>query len=206
MLDYDIRHGRTYMYFAGEPLYSFGHGLSYTTFGYGDLRVDAESLPADGAVNVSVDVTNTGEGAGDEVVQMYVSHLDSLVAHPLQELKGFSRIYLRPGETRTVTMPLSGADVAYWDDPRVAGLWRTTASRSGLEPPLPVSHRPPGSAWSDNRSATYGVREGTTPRGRRTEKPPTQGRLLSVNIWLYGPEHDPSRADLSNSRTSLLSQ
>jgi beta-glucosidase len=115
MLDYDIRHGRTYMYLAGEPLYPFGHGLSYTTFAYTNLRLSADALDADEALTISVDVTNTGERPGDEVVQLYVKHLGSVVERPLQELKGFRRMSLQPGETQTVTLPLAARDLAYWN-------------------------------------------------------------------------------------------
>ena len=69
MMDYDIRHGRTYMYFKGEPLYPFGYGLSYTTFKYSNLKTSADSLNKDGAITVSIDVQNSGKIAGDEVVQ-----------------------------------------------------------------------------------------------------------------------------------------
>ena len=76
MMDYDIRKGRTYMYFKGQPLYPFGFGLSYTTFEYSNLRTSADSVNAAGEVVVSVDVKNTGTRAGDEVVQMYVKRVE----------------------------------------------------------------------------------------------------------------------------------
>jgi beta-glucosidase len=115
MMDYDIRKGRTYMYFKGQPLYPFGFGLSYTTFEYGNLRTSAESVPGTGEITVSVDVKNTGKRAGDEVVQMYVKHLESAVERPIKELRGFQRITLGPGETKTVRMELKGSELAYWD-------------------------------------------------------------------------------------------
>jgi beta-glucosidase len=115
MMDYDIRKGRTYMYFKGQPLYPFGFGLSYTTFEYSNLRTSADSVNAAGEMAVSVDVKNTGTRAGDEVVQMYVKHLDSAVERPIKELRGFERITLRPNETRTVRLPLKGTDLTYWD-------------------------------------------------------------------------------------------
>lgn len=111
---YDMA-GRTYRYFEGEPLYPFGHGLSYTTFDYGDLRTSAATLPENGEVTVSVDVTNTGDRAGDEVVQLYVQHPESAVERPIKELKGFARITLEPGETQTVDFSLRASDLAYWD-------------------------------------------------------------------------------------------
>jgi beta-glucosidase len=115
MMDYDIRQGRTYMYFKGQPLYPFGFGLSYTTFEYSNLRTSADAVTAAGELTVSVDVKNTGSRAGDEVVQLYVKHIDSAVARPIKELRGFERITLRPNETRTVRLPLKGADLTYWD-------------------------------------------------------------------------------------------
>jgi beta-glucosidase len=115
MMDYDIRKGRTYMYFKGQPLYPFGFGLSYTSFEYSNLRLSEGSMNAAGEVTVSVDVRNTGPMAGDEVVQLYVKHPDSAVERPIKELRGFERVALRAGETRTVKLPLKGADLTYWD-------------------------------------------------------------------------------------------
>jgi beta-glucosidase len=115
MMDYDIRKGRTYMYFKGQALYPFGFGLSYTTFEYGNLRTSADSVRGAGEITVSVDIRNTGKRTGDEVVQMYVKHLDSAVERPIKELRGFLRITLQPGETKTVRMPLRGNELTYWD-------------------------------------------------------------------------------------------
>jgi beta-glucosidase len=115
LMDYDLRHGRTYMYFRGTPLYPFGYGLSYTSFDYSDLRTSGSRLALDGEITVTVDVTNTGARAGDEVVQMYVRHPDSRVSRPLRELRGFQRVSLRPGETRRVALALSAAALAYFD-------------------------------------------------------------------------------------------
>ena len=116
MMDYDIRHGRTYMYTQKRPLYAFGFGLSYTSFFYYNLRVEPTLVSTGGIVMVKVDVKNTGERAGDEVVQMYVTHQGSKVERPLEELKGFKRVALRAGETKTVEMPLSARTLSYWDD------------------------------------------------------------------------------------------
>jgi beta-glucosidase len=115
MMDYDIRHGRTYMYFKGDPLYPFGYGLSYTTFRYSKLRVSAGRLAADGKVTVSVDVKNTGTRQGDEVVELYVKHLKSAVERPAKELRGFRRVALAPNETKTVEIPLAADSLTYWD-------------------------------------------------------------------------------------------
>jgi beta-glucosidase len=115
MMDYDIRHGRTYMYFKGEPLYPFGYGLSYTTFKYSKLHVSADHLADGGTISVSVDVTNTGKRDGDDVVQMYATHLDSKVDRPAEQLEGFKRVNLAVGQTKTVELPLKAEALAYWD-------------------------------------------------------------------------------------------
>ena len=115
MMDYNIRDGRTYMYFKGEPLYHLGYGLSYTTFKYSNLRTSSSQLAKDGTITVSIDVTNTGSLAGDAVVQLYVEHMASKVTRPREELKGFKRVTLQPSETRTVEIPLKASTLAWWD-------------------------------------------------------------------------------------------
>jgi len=115
MMDYDIRHGRTYMYMKAKPLYPFGYGLSYTSFRYANLRTDRPVLAKTGVATVSVDVTNSGKIAGDAVPQLYVHHLGSKVARPIQQLAGFQRVHLASGETKTVRIPLKAAELAYWN-------------------------------------------------------------------------------------------
>jgi beta-glucosidase len=115
MMDYNIRNGRTYMYFKGDPLYPFGYGLSYTTYVYSKLRTSSSSLSSKGSIDVSIEVKNTGTRAGEEVVQLYVKHLNSSVQRPIKELKGFTRVLLQPGQTKTVTLPLKASQLAYWD-------------------------------------------------------------------------------------------
>ncbi|MBQ9230077.1 MAG: glycoside hydrolase family 3 C-terminal domain-containing protein [Prevotella sp.] len=112
MMDYDIRHGRTYMYHQGEVLYPFGYGLSYTTFQYGQAKVVRQDKQA---VEVSVPVTNTGSYDGDEVVQLYVSYPDSKVEHPQRQLKAFERIHIKKGETKEVILRIQRSDLTYWD-------------------------------------------------------------------------------------------
>ncbi|HSY72454.1 MAG TPA: glycoside hydrolase family 3 C-terminal domain-containing protein [Alloacidobacterium sp.] len=116
MMDYDIRHGRTYMYLKAKPLYAFGYGLSYTTFSYSNLKLSSDRLNSKDELTVSVDIKNTGSRAGDEVVQLYVTHMGSAVSRPAEELKGFSRVTLQPGETKTVTMPLKAQALTYWNE------------------------------------------------------------------------------------------
>jgi beta-glucosidase len=113
--EYDITKGFTYMYFAGEPLFAFGHGLSYTRFEYSDLGLSSEKIPADGGLTVSVDVRNAGDREGDEVVQLYVHDVESRVKRPIRELRGFERIRLKPGEKRRVSFTLKGEQLAFYD-------------------------------------------------------------------------------------------
>ncbi|MFC7308193.1 glycoside hydrolase family 3 C-terminal domain-containing protein [Streptomyces monticola] len=108
ILEYDnIKHDRTYQYFTGDVLYPFGHGLSYTAFRYGRPRA------VRGGIQVAV--TNTGRRAGAEVVQLYTRQRGSRVKQPRRKLQAFEKVTLKPGQTRTVTLPLSRDALAYWD-------------------------------------------------------------------------------------------
>jgi beta-glucosidase len=115
-VEYGYYHGYTLAEKKGwEPRYPFGHGLSYTTFEYSNLAVDAEEVTADGVVQVSVDVANTGSRPGEEVVQLYVGFPGSMVDRPAKLLRGFEKVPLAPGETRCVTIPVAAKDLAYYD-------------------------------------------------------------------------------------------
>lgn len=98
--------GDDYLDLTGMPLFPFGHGLSYTTFDYSDLRVTPDEMAAAGTTTVTCTVRNTGTVAGDEVVQLYVRDVLGSVARPVMELKGFERVRLKPGESRDVTFTL----------------------------------------------------------------------------------------------------
>jgi beta-glucosidase len=124
--NYDvISSDQTYLYYKGDPLYPFGYGLSYTSFRYGNLRL-TPAVDANGTVPVSVDVTNTGARAGDEVVQLYTHQRTSRDKEPLKQLHGFQRVTLAPGQTRTVRFTLPAADLAHWDVTR--GKWVVESS------------------------------------------------------------------------------
>jgi beta-glucosidase len=104
---------RGYLFDSNRPLYSFGHGLSYTTFSYANPKISVARIPSDGHANVSVDLTNKGTRAGEEVVQLYIHAEVSRVTRPVMELKGFQRIKLAPSEKRTVTFELGPEQLAY---------------------------------------------------------------------------------------------
>ena len=112
-MDYDME-GHTYRYFRGTPLYPFGFGLSYTTFAYGQGKLSKTAVPAGQGVKVTVPVTNTGDRAGDEVVQVYVKALENPDA-PIKSLKGFQRVSIKPGATAKVTIALGPEAFEYYD-------------------------------------------------------------------------------------------
>jgi beta-glucosidase len=115
MDDYDIKNNRTYMYFTGTPMYPFGFGLSYTSFAYDNLTLASTSIAPSQSVTITANVKNTGSRAGDEVPQMYIHEVAPSMKRPIKELKGFQRINLAPGETKTATFTLSYDDLAFWD-------------------------------------------------------------------------------------------
>ncbi len=109
-VNYDME-GRTYRYFKDEPLYKFGYGLSYTTFEYSNLQVPSEIKTAE-SILVSVDVQNTGDYDGDEVVQLYVKHLETNIPVPIHSLQGFKRFHLKKGEKKTIQFTLSSKQLS----------------------------------------------------------------------------------------------
>ncbi len=107
---------RGYEHNGTEVLFPFGHGLSYTTFEYGKLRADRKSIDAGETLTLSIDITNTGERRGSEVVQLYIADPQSSLPRPAKELKGFEKISLEPGQTRTVTFTVDSSALSYYDD------------------------------------------------------------------------------------------
>jgi beta-glucosidase len=103
--------GDDYVDLTGMPLFPFGFGLSYTTFEYSDLHIEPSAIDTAGTVAVRCRITNTGARAGDEVVQLYVRDVLATVARPVMELRGFTRIHLRPAESRDVTFALGSDDL-----------------------------------------------------------------------------------------------
>jgi beta-glucosidase len=104
------------MYLKGEPLFAFGHGLSYTKFTYSGMKISSTATTREGEVKVSVNVKNTGSREGDEVVQLYIHDVASSVVRAGKELRGFERISLNPGETKTVTLTVPSEKLGFYDE------------------------------------------------------------------------------------------
>lgn len=116
LFDYDIIKARsTYLYYEGDPLYEFGHGLSYTTFSRGPLIVSTGSVRQHEQFDVSIEITNSGDRPGAEVVQLYGRQRESRVVQPVRRLLAFQRVQLAPGERQTVRFSLQGWDFWHWD-------------------------------------------------------------------------------------------
>ena len=113
-LDYSMKN-RTYRYFTGVPQYAFGYGLSYTTFNVGTGKLSAKSMKKDGKVTITVPVTNTGNCEGTETMQVYVKALDDAGA-PIKALKGFQKLSLKVGETKSASITLDGEAFEYYDE------------------------------------------------------------------------------------------
>ncbi|MPZ19846.1 MAG: family 3 glycosyl hydrolase [Luteitalea sp.] len=120
MDEYDVTKGFTYLYYDGQPEHAFGHGLSYTTFDYTNLSLGSTRIPGDGRVQLQVDVQNSGQRAGDEVVQLYVHDVEAGVKRPTKQLVAFERLALQPGEKKTVSFTVSAEHLAFWDTPKQA--------------------------------------------------------------------------------------
>ena len=104
-----------YLDVRNEPLYPFGYGLSYTTFKYGDLQLNKTSLNKDGEITATVDITNTGDYDGKEIVQLYIRDVVGSVTRPVKELKGFQKVLIKKGETQTVTFKISVEDLKFYN-------------------------------------------------------------------------------------------
>jgi beta-glucosidase len=128
--------GRTYRYFEGTPLYPFGHGLSYTRFRYGSVRLGQPAVGPDETAEVSAEVTNAGARPGDEVVQLYITHLDARVRAPIRALAGVRRVSLKAGETATVSFAITPEQRRLFadDGAPIAGTGRLLVAVGGEQP------------------------------------------------------------------------
>jgi len=134
---------------SSKPLYPFGYGLSYTTFGFGHLQLSKTQIKAGETTDVSVDVTNTGQTAGDAVVQLYIHQRAGSASRPVRQLKGFRRVPLAPGKTQTLTFPLGPDELSFWSpqikswnvEPATFDVWAGEDSTAPLHAELEVTSK-----------------------------------------------------------------
>lgn len=136
--EYDISKGFTYMFLKGDPLWPFGHGLSYTSFGYSGLTLGKKELRPDDTLRIRLALNNTGNREGDEVVQLYVRVPDSGIPTPARQLRAFRRVSLKPGESRQLDFSIPISQLARWDEASHAfkvlpGIYRLMAGSSSLD-------------------------------------------------------------------------
>jgi beta-glucosidase len=132
---------------SSKPLYPFGYGLSYTSFKFANLKLSSKSIHKDGKTEVSVDVTNTGKTAGDAVAQIYIHQRYGSASRPVRQLKGFERVTLQPGETRTLTFPLGKDELSFWSpqtkiwavEPSTFDVWAGEDSTASLHTEFAVT-------------------------------------------------------------------
>lgn len=113
--DTNDKYRSKYLDVKNTPLFPFGYGLSYTSFNYADLKLDKTKMPANGTLNISVKLTNTGKYDGSEVVQLYIRDMVGSITRPVKELKGFQKVFLKAGESRMLTFTITPADLAFYN-------------------------------------------------------------------------------------------
>jgi beta-glucosidase len=132
---------RTYRYFAEEPLYGFGYGLSYTTFEYSGMKLSSPELQAGNPLDVDVDVKNTGKRGGDEVVELYLT-FPKVPGTPVRALRGFTRVHLDAGEQKHVKITFQPRDLSYVNEAgdRHVGAGEYTVTVGGGQPGTAAAH------------------------------------------------------------------
>jgi beta-glucosidase len=113
--DYDMQN-RTYRYFQGDPLFEFGFGLSYTNFEYKNIKLNRESIDQKTSCTVEVEIQNTGNYDGEEVLQLYISKKSGRFTRPIKELKAFQRVFITRGNTKTVRFTIAPSDLVFYDE------------------------------------------------------------------------------------------
>ena len=169
--DYSMQ-GRTYRYFKGEPLYPFGFGLSYSRFRYDNLKMSTDKVKAGEGVQVSADVLNAGDRAGDEVIQLYITDVSASVPVPIRSLAGFKRVSLRAGEKRTISFTIDPRQMSVIDD----------SGRRMIEP-------------GDFQTSVGGKQPGFTGRLDSATTGVLSGRFQVVRVHQRGIHGDERRTD-----------
>lgn len=188
---------------AVEPLFPFGHGLSYTSFDYSNLRLDKSAIGADDDLVVQVDITNTGRRAGQEICQVYTRPMRPRLQRPPRELKGHAKLALKPGESKTATIHLHGRDLKYFDPSH--GAWLLNSGELVIE--VGASSRDlrlQASVIADSGTSYYARLSGDTTAAAVFEHPTAQVRFKT--FFESGLNLDPAAADrlLSNCSGSFF--
>lgn len=203
--------GRSYQYYSGTPVYSFGYGLSYTDFKYSNMKLSSNTADANGAVNVSVDVENTGSVAGDEVVQLYVKVPGGDgVNLPLKQLKGFERVSLEAGEKKTVTMTLDIADIHFYDEATQTeyvptGNYTIMAGKNANDADMLSESLNVSGTLKSELSVVCAVPNGIQTIGAINEDGTLNSTLKSINIALSAKMSDEAVIELDSGNTAYSS-
>lgn len=195
--------GHTYQYYTNDPVYPFGYGLSYTSFEYSNPTVDKSSVDANGTVTFTVDVTNTGSAAGQEVVQLYVSHPGAgSGTTPAKQLKGFEKIELQPGEMQTVSIDLNVRDMYLFSETEQrdvvpAGTYTAYLAKNAGDEANTVSFEVSGTLASTLKTVKA-IPDGVSVNGLIREDGTALEAVTKINSNLSAVMSDEVIADLSN--------
>lgn len=213
--DYDIQAegtnpGHTYQYYSNTPVYPFGYGLSYTSFEYSNMTIDNTSVDANGTVTFSVDVTNTGNAAGKEVVQLYVAHpQDGAGTTPKKQLKGFEKIELAAGATQTVEFTLDVADMELYSEALEknevrSGEYTAYIGKNADDTALSRTFTVSGTLDASLKTVKA-LPDGITVSSYISEDGSTMKSIYNINANVSAVMNDESVYDLENAQVSYTS-
>lgn len=203
--------GRTYQYYSGTPVYSFGYGLTYTDFEYTNLNISDTSIDANGSITASVTVTNTGERTGSEVVQLYIaSPGGDGVNLPLKQLKGFDRVTLEPGESANVSITVDIPDLHFYSEETQteyvqAGTYKLMVGKNADDSGMLTKNFTVTGSLDSTLSVVSAIPTGITVVGAVNEDGTLAATLTSVEANISAYMSDEAEVDLSEASVSYSS-